>query len=49
VRLASTQMHVDGELVTLAPGMAVTAEIKVGSRRVIDYLLSLLLRYKHEG
>jgi hemolysin D len=33
----------------LEPGMAVTAEIKTGRRRVIDYLLSPLLRYHHEG
>jgi hemolysin D len=29
--------------------MSVTAEIKTGRRRVIEYLLSPLLRYKHEG
>jgi hypothetical protein len=33
----------------LEPGMTVTAEIKTGWRRVIEYLLSPLLRYKHEG
>src|SRR5262249_39175036 len=36
-------------LVNLAPGMAVTVEIKTGSRTVISYLLSPLLRYKHES
>jgi hemolysin D len=46
VSLDRTQMQIDGRLVDLAPGMAVTVEIKTGSRRVIEYLLSPLLRYK---
>jgi len=33
----------------LGPGMAVTAEIKTGRRRVISYLLSLLTRYRQEA
>ena len=41
-------MQVEHKLVNLAPGMAVTAEIKTGSRRIISYLLSPLLRYKQE-
>jgi hemolysin D len=35
--------------VDLAAGMAVTVEIKTGSRRMIEYLLSPLLRYKQES
>jgi hemolysin D len=46
VSLDRMQMQVEGRLVDLAPGMAVTVEIKTGSRRVIEYLLSPLLRYK---
>ena len=46
VSLDRTQMQVEDRLVDLAPGMAVTVEIKTGSRRVIEYLLSPLLRYK---
>jgi hemolysin D len=46
VSLGRTQMQVDDRLVDLTPGMAVTVEIKTGSRRVIEYLLSPLLRYK---
>jgi hemolysin D len=45
--LDRTQMQIEGRLVDLTPGMAITAEIKTGSRRVIEYLLSPLLRYKH--
>jgi hemolysin D len=49
VSLDRTQMEIDGKLVNLGPGMAVTVEIKTGSRRVIEYLLSPLLRYKQES
>ncbi len=49
VSLNSTQMAVDGKLVNLAPGMAVTVEIKTGSRRIIGYLLSPLLKFKQEA
>lgn len=49
VALDRTQMDIEGKPVDLAPGMAVTVEIKTGTRRVIEYLLSPLLRYRHEG
>ena len=42
-------MQVDGKLVNLSPGMAVTVEIKTGTRRVIEYLMSPLLRYRQES
>ena len=40
--------EVDDKLVNLSPGIAVTVEIKTGTRRIISYLLSPLLRYKQE-
>ena len=50
VSLDRTQMQVDDDAVAnLSPGMAVTVEIKTGSRAVISYLLSPLLRYQHES
>lgn len=49
VSLDRTQMEIDGRLVNLAPGMAVTVEIKTGHRRIVEYLLSPLLRYKQES
>jgi hemolysin D len=49
ISLDRPQMQVDDQLVNLAPGMAVTVEIKTGSRRIIDYLLSPLLRYSQES
>jgi hemolysin D len=48
VSLDRTQMQVEEKLVNLSPGMAATVEIKTGSRRIISYLLSPLLRYKQE-
>jgi len=49
VALSATAFDTEQGLLPLEPGMAVTAEIKTGQRRVIEYLLSPLLRYKHEG
>lgn len=49
VSLDRTSMQIDHRVVELAPGMAVTVEIKTGKRRVIEYLLSPLLRYKQES
>ncbi len=47
--LATTQMQIDDRLVTLAPGMAVTVEIKTGTRRIIEYLLSPLQRHQQQA
>jgi membrane fusion protein, hemolysin D len=44
-----TKMQVEDKMVNLSPGMAVTAEIKTGSRRIIGYLLSPLAKYKQES
>ncbi len=49
IALDRTQMQVDENLVNLSPGMATTVEIKTGTRRIIDYLLSPLLKYKQES
>jgi hemolysin D len=49
LRLDRDRVTVDGRDVPLLPGMAVTAEIATGKRRVIEYLLSPLLRMKHDS
>jgi hemolysin D len=49
ISLDATQMQVEDKMVNLAPGMAVTVEIKTGKRRLIEYLMSPLLRYKQES
>jgi RTX toxin transport system membrane fusion protein len=49
IRLFSDTLIVEGEPVRLSAGMAVSAEIKTGRRRVIDYLLSPLQQYQSEA
>ena len=49
VSLDQTQMQLEDRRVNLSPGMAVTVEIKTGSRRIISYLLSPLARYRAES
>jgi hemolysin D len=49
VSMDRTEMRIDDKMMELSPGMAVTVEIKTGSRRVISYLLSPLLRYGHDS
>lgn len=38
--LAAHALDVDGKAIRLTPGMSLTAEVKRGTRRVIEYLLS---------
>jgi hemolysin D len=42
-------MQVEGNQVHLSPGMAVTVEIKTGQRRLIEYLLSPLVKSVRES
>ena len=49
ISLDQTQMKVEENKVNLSPGMAVTVEVKTGSRSVLTYLLSPLLKYRHES
>jgi len=49
ISLDQTQMQIEDKLVSLSPGMAVTVEIKTGSRSVISYLLSPLRKYRQES
>jgi hemolysin D len=49
VRLERASISVDGARVALAPGLAATADIKTGRRRIIAYLLSPLSRRAQEA
>jgi membrane fusion protein, hemolysin D len=40
---------VNGKEVRLMPGMAVTAEMQTGKRRIIEFFLAPLLRHRQEG
>jgi hemolysin D len=42
-------MNVDGKTVNLTPGMAATVEIKTGKRKLIEFLLSPLMRMTQEA
>jgi hemolysin D len=41
-------MQIDGWVINLPPGIAATVELKTGSRMILSYLLSPLLRYRQE-
>ncbi|MBU2288027.1 MAG: HlyD family type I secretion periplasmic adaptor subunit [Gammaproteobacteria bacterium] len=47
--LSRTTLDVDGKAIKLSPGMNLTAEIKTGKRRVIEYLLSPVQRAASES
>ena len=47
--LEKKDMNIDGKRVPLSPGMNITAEIKTGQRRVIEYLLSPIQRAGSES
>lgn len=49
VTLKKSVMQVGKKLVNLTPGMTVTVEVKTGKRRLIEYFLSPVLRYKNES
>ena len=47
--LKKRQIDIDGKLVQLVPGMNLTAEIKTGKRRVIEYLIIPIQRARNES
>ncbi len=49
VRVSRSTMRVDGMDVTLSPGMAVTAEVTTGTRRLIEYVLSPVMQHVDES
>lgn len=44
LKLSQNSMDIDGKRVPISPGMNITAEIKTGHRRIIDFLLSPVQR-----
>lgn len=49
VLLDRSELDVEGRPTRIAPGMAVNVEVKTGNRRIIEYVLSPLLRHTHEA
>ncbi|MEM9101018.1 MAG: HlyD family type I secretion periplasmic adaptor subunit [Pseudomonadota bacterium] len=48
-KLKKNHIRVNNKTVELLPGMSVSAEIKTGQRRVIEYFLAPLLKYQQES
>jgi len=49
IQLTQDRMRIDRQTIRLTPGMAVSAEIKTGRRRVLEYFLSPVLEHLDEG
>lgn len=49
IMLDRSALMVDGREIALSPGMSGSAEIRTGTRRVIEYVLSPLLQHARES
>ncbi|MBF0429421.1 MAG: HlyD family type I secretion periplasmic adaptor subunit [Magnetococcales bacterium] len=49
IALRHKTMNINGRSLPLTPGLAITAEIATGDRRIIDYLLSPILKARRES
>jgi hemolysin D len=49
VTLDRSTMDIDGRQVTLSPGLSANVEIKTGTRKVIEYVLSPLIQHGQES
>lgn len=49
VKPTTEYLEVEGRKEKLQPGMTVIAEIKVGTRRIIEFFIYPLIKYWHEG
>jgi hemolysin D len=49
VVLERATLEVEGKTIRLTPGMMVSVEVKTGQRRLIEYFLAPLLRYRQES
>ena len=49
LRVEKNTLRVSDKTVKLQPGMAVTAEVQIGERRIIEFFLAPLLKAKSES
>lgn len=49
VRLNTDIMKVEDKYIKLIPGMTCSVDIKIGKRRLIEYIISPMIRYKDEA
>jgi hypothetical protein len=46
---SETSLAVDGKKISISSGMSLTAEIKTGKRRIIDFFVYPIIKYLDEG
>jgi len=49
VKPLQTTLMVDGKATAISTGMSISAEIKVGKRRIIEFFIYPLIKYWNEG
>ena len=49
IELSTDKMKIDGKYIQLMPGMTCSVDIKIGKRRLIEYIISPMVRYKDEA
>lgn len=49
IELKKDQMRIDEQDIKLIPGMTCTVDIKIAKRRLIEYIISPMIRYKDEA
>jgi hemolysin D len=49
IKTNTNTSRVNGADVRLKPGMAVTAEVQTGHRRIIEFFMAPFLKYKNES
>jgi len=47
--LDTSEIFADGRMVKLTPGMTASVEVKTGKRRIIEFLLSPVMKYGDEA
>lgn len=49
IELKTDTMKIDHQYIKLMPGMTCSADVKIGKRRLIEYIISPMIRYKDEA
>ena len=49
IQLSTNIMKVEDKYIKLMPGMTCTVDVKIGKRRLIEYIISPMIRYKDEA
>ncbi|WP_152633002.1 HlyD family type I secretion periplasmic adaptor subunit [Aliarcobacter butzleri] len=49
IELKTDRMKIDDKYIKLMPGMTCSVDIKIGKRRLIEYIISPMIRYKDEA